>query len=53
MARHGAGVPAHRVVNAAGRFPPGWESEARARHRAEGTPLRGDGVDLRRALWSP
>jgi alkylated DNA nucleotide flippase Atl1 len=53
MARHGAAVPAHRVVNAAGRFPPGWESEARARHREEGTPLRGDGVDLHRAAWTP
>ncbi|MEU7997016.1 MGMT family protein [Micromonospora sp. NPDC049060] len=52
MARHGGGVPWHRVVNAAGRLPPGHEREARARLRAEGTPLRGDGVDMR-ASWSP
>ncbi|PZF94774.1 MGMT family protein [Micromonospora deserti] len=53
MARHGGGVPWHRVVTAAGRLPPGHEREARARLRAEGTPLRGDGVDMRAASWSP
>ncbi|MDG4828372.1 MGMT family protein [Solwaraspora sp. WMMD1047] len=53
MARHGGGVPWHRVVNAAGRLPPGHEREARARLRAEGAPLRGDGVDLPAAHWSP
>jgi alkylated DNA nucleotide flippase Atl1 len=53
MARHGGGVPWHRVVNAAGRLPPGHEREARARLRAEGTPLRGAGVDLRAAGWHP
>ncbi|MEH1012075.1 MGMT family protein [Micromonospora sp. CPCC 206060] len=53
MARHGGGVPWHRVVNSAGRLPPGHEVEARARLRAEGTPLRGDGVDIRAAAWSP
>ncbi|MEV4758712.1 MGMT family protein [Micromonospora sp. NPDC049559] len=53
MARHGGGVPWHRVVNASGRLPPGHEDEARQRLRAEGTPLRGAGVDLRAAAWYP
>ncbi|SIQ14581.1 O(6)-alkylguanine repair protein YbaZ [Micromonospora avicenniae] len=53
MARHGGAVPWHRVVNSAGRLPPGHEREARARLRAEGTPLRGVGVDMTAASWSP
>ncbi|MEU6074469.1 MGMT family protein [Micromonospora sp. NPDC047074] len=53
MARHGGGVPWHRVVNAAGRLPPGHEREARARLRAEGTPLREAGVDMTAASWLP
>ncbi|MEU5906593.1 MGMT family protein [Micromonospora sp. NPDC047527] len=53
MARHGGSVPWHRVVNASGRLPPGHEREARARLRAEGAPLRGEGVDIRAAGWSP
>jgi alkylated DNA nucleotide flippase Atl1 len=53
MARHGGGVPWHRVVNSAGRLPPGHEREARARLRAEGTPLRGAGVDMAADVWSP
>ncbi|MET7751056.1 MGMT family protein [Micromonospora sp. NPDC005367] len=53
MARHGGAVPWHRVVNSAGRLPPGHEREARARLRAEGTPLRGVGVDITAASWSP
>lgn len=53
MARYGGGVPAHRVVTGAGRLPPGFEATALARHRAEGTPLKGDHVDLRAAAWSP
>lgn len=53
MARYGGGVPWHRVVNSAGRLPPGHEAEARARHLAEGTPMRGTNVDLPTALWSP
>jgi alkylated DNA nucleotide flippase Atl1 len=53
MARHGAAVPAHRVVNSAGRLPPGWEHHAITRLRAEGTPLKGDRVDLPRAAWIP
>lgn len=53
LARHGGGVPWHRVVTSSGRLPPGHELQARARLLAEGTPLRGDGVDLRAAGWSP
>lgn len=53
MARYGGGVPWHRVVNSVGRLPPGHEREARARLRAEGTPLRGDRVDMQRAAWYP
>ncbi|MFC8847808.1 MULTISPECIES: MGMT family protein [unclassified Micromonospora] len=53
MARHGGGVPWHRVVNSAGRLPPGHEVEARARLRTEGTPLGATGVDVSAAAWSP
>jgi alkylated DNA nucleotide flippase Atl1 len=53
MARHGGGVPWHRVVNAAGRTPPGHETEALRRLRADGVPLRGDKVDMKRAAWYP
>ncbi|MDG4790058.1 MGMT family protein [Micromonospora sp. WMMD1102] len=53
MARHGGGVPWHRVVNSAGRLPPGHESEVRSRLRAEGAPLRGAGVDMAAADWRP
>jgi alkylated DNA nucleotide flippase Atl1 len=53
MARYGGGVPWHRVVNASGRVVPGHEQEALRRLRAEGTPLRGDRVDLRSAAWWP
>ncbi|MEH0824332.1 MULTISPECIES: MGMT family protein [unclassified Micromonospora] len=53
MARHGGGVPWHRVVTSAGRLPPGHEVEARARLRAEGCPLRSAGVDMSAASWWP
>ncbi|WP_432980521.1 MGMT family protein [Dactylosporangium sp. CA-233914] len=53
MALHGGGVPWHRVVAANGRLVPGHEVEALRRHRGEGTPLRGDKVDMRRAAWWP
>lgn len=53
MARHGGGVPWHRVVSSSGRLPPGHEVRARALLRAEGCPLRGDGVDMRAAAWYP
>ncbi|MGC5050129.1 MGMT family protein [Micromonospora sp. DT48] len=53
MARHGAGVPWHRVVNAGGVLPPRLAQQARARWLAEGTPLRGAGVDMKSAGWWP
>jgi methylated-DNA-protein-cysteine methyltransferase-like protein len=53
MARDGGAVPWHRVVNSVGRLPPGLEPEARARLGAEGTPFRGERVDMRRAAWFP
>ena len=51
MARHGGGVPWHRVVNSAGRLVPGHEQEARRRLLADGVPMKGDHVDMRRANW--
>jgi methylated-DNA-protein-cysteine methyltransferase-like protein len=53
MARHGGGVPWHRVVNSAGRMPPGHEQEARRRLLSEGVPLKGEHVDMTRATWAP
>lgn len=53
MARHGGGVPWHRVVTSAGRLPPGHETAARTRLLAEGAPLRGDRVDMAAASWNP
>lgn len=53
MARYGGGVPWHRVVAADGRLAPGHEVEARRLHAAEGTPMRGDKVDMRAAAWHP
>jgi alkylated DNA nucleotide flippase Atl1 len=52
MARYGDAVPWWRVVRADGRPARGLEEEALARLRAEGTPLRGDRVDLRRARFA-
>ncbi len=51
MARYGDAVPWWRVVRADGRPARGLEDEALARLRAEGTPLRGDRVDLGRARF--
>ncbi|MBM2619105.1 MGMT family protein [Actinoplanes sp. LDG1-06] len=53
MARHGGGVPWHRVVNSSGRMPPGHEQEARERLLSEGVPLKGEHVDMARASWRP
>jgi alkylated DNA nucleotide flippase Atl1 len=53
LARYGGPVPWHRVVTATGRVAPGNTSEALRRHAAEGTPMRGDHVDMRRAAWHP
>jgi methylated-DNA-protein-cysteine methyltransferase-like protein len=53
MSHYGGPVPWHRVVNASGRVVPGHEQEALRRLHDEGTPMRGDRVDLRAALWWP
>ena len=53
MARHGGAVPWHRVVSSSGRLVPGHEQEARQRLLADGVPLKGDRVDMARALWLP
>lgn len=51
MARHGGAVAWWRVVRADGRPATGLEAEAVRRLRSEGTPIRGDRVDLRQARW--
>lgn len=53
MARHGGAVPWHRVVSSSGRLVPGHEQEARQRLLADGVPLKGDHVDMKRAVWTP
>jgi len=55
MSAYGSAVPWWRVVTATGRLPPGSERQALEHLRADGTPLRGSGrdvrVDMRRATW--
>ena len=53
MARHGGGVPWHRVVTSSGRMPPGHEQEARQRLLSEGVPLKGEHVNMSLASWAP
>jgi methylated-DNA-protein-cysteine methyltransferase related protein len=55
MARHGDGVPWHRVVRADGQPARGHEARALRRLRDEGTPLARGGlrVDMGRGAWSP
>ncbi|WP_265523098.1 MGMT family protein [Oerskovia flava] len=55
LARGTGDLPWWRVVNAAGAPPAQHAERALARLRAEGCPLRADGlrVDLRRAVWFP
>lgn len=54
MARHGGGVPWHRVVNGSGRLPPGHEHRAAQLLRSEGTPLGRTGrVVMADAAWWP
>ncbi len=53
MALHGASVPWHRVVNAAGRLPPGHEVTARRRLLSEGVAFRGERVDMSAHAWYP
>lgn len=49
MSHHGGGVPWWRVVRADGRPARGHEARALGLLAEEGTPLRGDRVDLRSA----
>ena len=51
MGRFGSGVPWFRVVRADGRVAAGHEQEALALLRVEGTPMKGDRVDLSLARW--
>ncbi|MFV2099772.1 MGMT family protein [Micromonospora sp. LOL_024] len=53
MARHGGGVPWHRVVNATGGMPPRIAAQARVRWLAENTPVRHGRVDMRAGSWWP
>ena len=53
MARWGGAVAWWRVLKADGAPPPGHEAEALRHYRREGTPLRGERVDLARARWRP
>jgi len=55
MARHGDGLPWHRVVRESGHPARGHEARALRRLRDEGTPLRHRGlsVDMAHAAWSP
>lgn len=52
MSRCGGAVPWQRVVRADGSFAPHIAVEQLARLRTEGTPLRGERVDLRAARWA-
>jgi alkylated DNA nucleotide flippase Atl1 len=51
LALWGGAVPWWRVIRADGSFLPSHERTARRHYEAEGTPLRGDRVDMRRARW--
>jgi len=53
MALHGGSVPWYRVVNAAGRTPPGHEVQARRKLAAEGVTFRGERVDIAAHGWFP
>lgn len=55
MARHGDGLPWHRVVRESGHPARGHEARALRRLRDEGAPLsrRGVRVEIGRAAWSP
>jgi alkylated DNA nucleotide flippase Atl1 len=53
MTMHGGSVPWHRVVNAAGRTPPGHETQARRKLTSEGVTFRGERVDIAAHGWFP
>jgi alkylated DNA nucleotide flippase Atl1 len=51
MSHYGSATTWWRVIRADGRPPACHEGEAHQHYREEGTPLRGERVDLRRARW--
>lgn len=51
MSRYGSSTNWWRVVRADGGLPACHEGEALQHHLAEGTPLTGGRVDMRRARW--
>lgn len=57
MAHSGGTVPWWRVIRSDGRPPAAHEAEALEHYRAEGTPMRGSGldyrIDLRACRWDP
>lgn len=50
LSRAGHGVPWWRVVRSDGTLPPHLQEQAMPLWTAEGTPLRGRSVDVRRAV---
>ncbi|MEU7896528.1 MGMT family protein [Nonomuraea sp. NPDC049152] len=53
MSTWGGAVPWWRVVHADGTAAPGLVDRALPHWREEGTPLRGERVDMRSARWLP
>jgi alkylated DNA nucleotide flippase Atl1 len=51
MALWGGGVPWWRVIRSDGSLPMSHVDGARRHYEAEGTPLRGERVDMRLARW--
>lgn len=51
MALWGGAVPWWRVIRSDGSLPACHARSARPHYLAEGTPLRGERVDMRRARW--
>jgi alkylated DNA nucleotide flippase Atl1 len=51
LSRHGHEVPWQRVVLSSGAPAPSQPEEALRLLRAEGVPMRGDRVDMRKARW--
>jgi methylated-DNA-protein-cysteine methyltransferase-like protein len=53
MAQYGGSVPWYRVVNSAGRLPPGHEAKARRLLEAEGVTFTGTAVRMPTYSWYP
>jgi len=53
MAQYGGSVPWYRVVNSAGRMPPGHEQRARRLLQREGVVFTGPRVTMTRYAWWP